>query len=483
MLGRILKQSAHAFVHGQFLKSHSGARLQNARQISAWLNSSNTGLLIDGDQGRLSERVSFQNVCVTASVGTGKTTRYIVPNVLDKAKQNCSLVVNDPKGEVFEITSGYMQSRGFEVVVINPEDISRSSTFNPLAEARSDIEIEQIAEILIKAGTGGQAKDPIWDNGAVRLVSILLKLLQRAGYADPTYFTLGNLYYLLQNFGENGAPLDNFVIKWAYNPSDPNNSSLWDEWKGVITGNDKAVQSFVLTALTALRAFTNQNMVQLTASSSINLEDMRKRKTCIYFITPPQLAEYYGFFTSVFFRSVFNAMMRRLPSKTDLSVFCLYDEFGHSTLPGFGAVANTIRGYRVSLSIILQSLAQLSLRYGPDYAKSIQGGFTTYITYAAADEETASFFERRAGKVVERQRNKFDELTEQRHEYNLLNADEVSRIGEMEALILSSNQQPAKIEAIPFYLSPRFRRVQQRYGAASMRGSGGIAAVKKVPLG
>ena len=160
MLGRILKQSAHAFVHGQFLKSQSGARLQNAQQISAWLNRGNTGLLIDGDQGRLSERVSFQNVCVTASVGTGKTTRYIVPNVLDKAKQNCSLVVNDPKGEVFEITSGYMQSRGFEVVVINPEDISRSSTFNLLAEARSDIEIEQIAEIQSRQARAAKPKTP-----------------------------------------------------------------------------------------------------------------------------------------------------------------------------------------------------------------------------------------------------------------------------------------------------------------------------------
>lgn len=68
-------------------------------------------------------------------------------------------------------------------------------------------------------------------------------------------------------------------------------------------------------------------MVKLTAKSSINLADMRKRKTIIYFITPPQLAEYYGFFTSVFFRSVFNAMMRQLPGPDDLSLFCLYDEF------------------------------------------------------------------------------------------------------------------------------------------------------------
>ena len=481
-LGEYAKNAGYALLFGRFLQSKSGARLQNSRQIGQWLNARNTGLLIDGDQGRLSERVSFQNVCVTASVGTGKTTRYIIPNVLDKAKQNCSIVVNDPKGEVFDITSGYMQAHGFEVLVINPENLSASSFFNPLAEAKTDIEIEQVAEILIKAGTGGKAKDPIWDNGAIRLISVLLKLLQRAGYVEPGYFTLGNLYYLLQNFGQDGSPLDDFVIKWAYNPEDPNDSSLWDEWKGVITGNDKAVQSFVLTALVALKAFTNADMVKLTASSSINLEDMRKRKTIIYFITPPQLAEYYGFFTSVFFRSVFNAMMRRLPAQNDLSVFCLYDEFGHSTLPGFGAVANTIRGYRVSLSIILQSLAQLSMRYGDDYAKAIQGGFTTYMTYTASDDETSKFFERRAGRVVEKQKNKIEEMLDHRNEYNLLNADEISRIGDMEAILLSSNQQPARIETVPYFQHPRFRRIEKRYGSASLRSQGMVPAPKKVPL-
>jgi type IV secretion system protein VirD4 len=70
---------------------------------------------------------SFQNVCVVARVGAGKTSRYIISNVLDRAKRNCSIVVNDPKGEVFAETSGYLQSRGFKVIAINPEDLGGSS--------------------------------------------------------------------------------------------------------------------------------------------------------------------------------------------------------------------------------------------------------------------------------------------------------------------------------------------------------------------
>lgn len=474
--------AAYALVFGRFLKKESGARLLNKSETSELLSPRNTGLLLDGADGRLSERESFQNVCVIARVGAGKTSRYIIPNVLDKAKSNVSIVVNDPKGEVFEATSGFMQAKGYRVITLNPEDLERSSSFNPLLEAKNDIELEQVAEILVKAGSGSSPKDAFWDNGAVRIVSVLLKLLQRAGTQNPSYFTLGNLYYLLQHFGTDGSPLDDFVIQWAYDPLNPNDSTLWDEWRGATTGNSNAVQSFVLTALTSLRAFTNQNMVQLTAESSFDLESIRAKKTIIYFIIPAQHAEYYGFWTSVFFRSVFNACMRRMPTPATLPVYVLYDEFGHSTIPSFVSVANTIRGYRVSLSIVLQSLAQLSARYGHDYARSIQGGFNTYLAYSGSDPETARFFQEVAGKVIEVSRNKLEELKEQRQEYNLLNADAVRRIEDHQAVLVSANKNPAIIETLPFFQHGRYSRVPKRFGSAIIPKRSSRGTSVRVPL-
>jgi len=480
-LSELSKNAAYGLIFGKILKRQGGARLLTSSETTTLLSSRNKGLLIDGLEGRLSERESFQNVCVVARVGAGKTSRYIIPNVLDKAKRHCSLVVNDPKGEVFAETSGFMQSKGFKVIAINPEDLANSSTFNPLLEAKTDIEIEQIAEILVKAGAGN-SKEEFWNHGATRMVSVLLKLLQRAGYTDPSYYTLGNLYHLLQNFGTDGSPLDDFVIKWAYDPQNPNDASLWEEWKGAVTGNSNAIQSFALTALTALKAFTNQELVKLTSESSFRLEDIRHERTVVYFITPPHLAEYYGFWTSVFFRSVFNASMRRMPDRSTLPLYVLYDEFGHSTIPGFVSVANTIRGYKVSLSIVLQSLAQLSARYGRDYAQSIQGGFTTYLAYSGSDQETARFFEAISGKVIEVRRDKIEDVTQQRHEYNLLNADAIRRIGDSQALLVSANKNPAIIETTGYFQHRRYARIPKRFGIALLDGQQQRAAITRVPL-
>mgnify|MGYP000235813572 FL=1 len=486
MIGKFIKEgskhAAYALLFGKFLKQQSGARLQSPKELEAFLGSRNTGLLIDGAQGRLSERESFQNVCVIARVGAGKTSRYIIPNVLDKASQKCSIVVNDPKGEVFAETSGFMQSKGFKIIAINPEDLPNSASFNPLLETKNDIEIEQVAEILIKAGSGSSAKDQFWDNGAIRLISVLLKLLQRAGRQDPAYYTLGNLYHLLQNFGSDGTPLDEFVIQWAYDPSNPDDSTLWEEWKGATTGNSNAVQSFALTALTALRAFTNRNLVTLTASSSVDREEIRRKKTAIYLSTPPHLTEYYGFWTSVFFRSVFNASMRQMPGPGTLPLYVLYDEFGHSTIPSFVSVANTIRGYKVSLSIVLQSLSQLSSRYGADYARSIQGGFMTYLAYAGSDQDTARFFEAIAGKVVDVRREKIENVIQQRQEYNLLNADEVRRIGDTQAILVSANRHPALLETTPYFVHRQYSKISRRFGAARVSGNAENSRVKRIGL-
>ena len=120
-------------------------------------------MVLDGQSLALSEQDSFKGVCVLSRVGAGKTSRYIIPNVLQRAHENCSMVINDPKGEVFEKTSYRLKKRGFRIITIDPENMERSSRFNPFAEVTSDIEIEQVAEILVRSGNPNSAgKDDFW---------------------------------------------------------------------------------------------------------------------------------------------------------------------------------------------------------------------------------------------------------------------------------------------------------------------------------
>jgi type IV secretory pathway TraG/TraD family ATPase VirD4 len=476
----LLYTGAKILVKGKVLDTKTGAKFANSSEYKEYLNSHNKGLLLDGEDLALDEAGSFQNVAVIARIGAGKTSRYIIPNVLHLSKTKSSIVVNDPKGEVFDATSGYMASRGFKVVVIDPENIAHSSLFNPLLEAKNDIELEQIAEILVKA-SGSKDKDDFWQQGAMRFISLFLKVLKNAGRENPEYFTLANLYYLFQNFGDDGTNLDNFMTKHCYNPNDPFDDSLWNEYKGVLTGNKEGVQSFVLNAITSLKALTNRNIAKITSGSNINLEDLRDEKTIIYLITPAEHAEYYSFFTSLFFRSVFNSCMRKMPNRKTLPVYVLYDEFGNSHIPNFSSTANTIRGYKVSISIVLQSVAQLDVRYGKDIAKSIQGGFTTYLTYSGADPTTAEFFEKIIGRVRERQKDEFLDYKDQYREYNLMNSAEVRMIADNEVIIVSSNKQVIKLKTIPYFKNWRFKRCVRK-GSVNIENDNEYIDIKYVEL-
>ena len=488
----------------QILSRTEGARLAGKRDYSDRLNARNTGLLLDGDSLKLSEKESFQNVCVIARVGAGKTSRYIIPNVIERgnSKIPCSVVVNDPKGEVYEATSGYMKSHGFRVIVIDPEHPDRSHTFNPLTEARDDIELDQIAEILIKAGKGGgnsqggSSSGDFWASGAVRFVSVFLGCLRNAGRDNPAFNTLANLYYLFQNFGEDGSKLDGFMARYSVNPDDPKDTRLWNEWQGVLTGNKEGVQSFVLNGITALSAMRQANIAKITNESSFALDSLRTEKTVIYLVVPAQHQEFYSFLTSLFFRSVFNALMRRMPPKdkhtTYLPCYIFFDEFGHSTIPNFVSTANTIRGYKTSLSIVLQSIAQLSARYGRDYAQSIQGGFGTQIAYAGSDPETASFFERIIGRTRVYQ---YQDPTagnghsatshmENYREQNLMNASDVRTMKTEEVLIVSGNQQPVLVGSRAYFEVSRMKRATDtaRYPVVPVEAGRAVDGVY-VPLG
>jgi type IV secretion system protein VirD4 len=461
---KILAYGARVTITGWFANQRSGARFEKSATIKRWLHPRNTGLLLDGQSARLSETESFQNLCLIARIGAGKTSRYIIPNVLDRAGQDCSVVVNDPKGEVFAATSGAMQRAGFKIIVINPENPAQSSRFNPLLEATNDLELEQLAEIIIRCGNPNTG-DAFWNNGATRVLSVLLKVLRNeAQSSQPGVYTMANAYRLLQNFGRLGQPLRVFMTRATSNPADPQDSTLHDEWTGCITGNPEGVQSFVLNALTALRAMSNQQLVWLTATSDIQLADLRRQRTIIYVITPPQHAQYYAFFTSVFFQSVFNAAMRQMPAAKDLPLYVLFDEFGHSTIPSFAAIANTIRAYKVSLSVVLQSVAQLSARYGRDMSHAIQGGFNTIQTYSGSDPETCTFFERLCGKVRERQRRDLmnPNPQDQYREFNLVNADEVRTLGADETIVISTNKPPARLKTVGYFANRRFTRMTNR---------------------
>ena len=233
--------------------------------------------------------------------------------------------------------------------------------------------------------------------------------------------------------------------------------STFRQFKGFISGNPKIAQSFVSVALNSLAMVGNPELANLLRGDELDFSVLRRRKTALFLIVPSEKLGFYRFVMNLFYTQFFNSCMARLPDDGDLPIYALMDEFGHSSIPNLETTITTIRKYRVSLSLVLQSASQLATNYGRDRAATIlEGGVAAKLFYTGLDTETAKRVEAMLGRSRST-RPRADGSVEVREE-NLMNADRVRTMGADQSIFLFRNEEAALLRTTPFYKRRRWRR-------------------------
>jgi type IV secretory pathway TraG/TraD family ATPase VirD4 len=401
------------------------------------LRSGNAGLVLDGDQARLSPSDSFRNCLVVATTGGGKTTGFIIPNIL--RLDHASIVITDPSGALYEKTSGDLRRRGFEVLALDPLNLDRSIRYNPLATANTQRAIGETSHIL--ARSANFSGDKFWTDGAEDLFTILIRCLKRHPNSD--YCNLANIQYLLNNFGD-GSGIAEFIVKYADDPT-------YQQFKGFVSAAENTMQGFVSTAKTSLKALLDPDLSELTARSTLDFGSLRERKTALFLIIPQNRISYYAFLMNLFYTNLFHYCLEdtKITDKS-LPVYFLLDEFGHLTIPDFPSIITTTRARRISISIILQSLSQLEARYGRYDAHTIvNGGVATRMFFPGLDVETTEMLQ----KVLGVRRREILDADERRHikDDNLLDSADIRAMADDEALCLFANKRPIRLRVAPYF--------------------------------
>jgi len=431
-----------------FWKTSQSKNLFGSSQfLSAWekrkiLNKKNKGLVVDGFN-RLSEELSFRHLMLVAPTGAGKTSTYIIPNLLS-LNSECSAVVTDPSGEIFEKTSGYLSKKGFSIKVINVKNIQKTLRFNPLHRANSHTEIKKISEILIStAFSSGGGEQKFWNDGAKNIINILIRCLKNC---DKSFQNLHNLRHLLNSFGSKGSKINDFIAKLTIN-----DQANFNEYKGFISNDEKVMQGMIATAKTALDKFSDPELCYLTADESLHFESLRNEKTIIYFIIPEHEIKYYGFFLSLLYSQIFDFCMK-LPNseKPYLPIYFLLDEFGNmSCLPNFSNLITTLRKRNCSCSLVLQDIEQLNNIYGKSEASTIiNGGCGSKIFLPGLSLNTCEEVEKILGKKTvfyseggnHSIGSDADKVRDLRTGRSLLTSDEIRTMKDNRAIFIHGNE-------------------------------------------
>lgn len=262
-----------------------------------------------------------KNICVFGSSGSMKTTAFLLTNLLELSKYLKSIIVTDPKAEIYRTTSSYFRNIGYVVKVFNLKDMRHSDRWNPLAENENINDVQTSANVIISNTQKKSGKDEFWPRAEENLLKAFLFYFLQI-LVDQNNLT--NIYKKIAGGDINeidamfkGLPNEH-PAKMSYN---------------IFASGSDTIKASVITGLgTRLQTFQNEDLQRLTSASDIDLT-LPAQKPCIYYIITDDMNGAYDFLSSLFYTFLFIKLVRfadsRPNGKCDVDVFCFLDEFAN----------------------------------------------------------------------------------------------------------------------------------------------------------
>ncbi|QGY44844.1 type IV secretion system DNA-binding domain-containing protein [Maribellus comscasis] len=438
-------------------KIHGNAKFLQGFSRSSLLNKRNNGLVVDGIH-RLSLERSYSHLAIVAPTGAGKTTRFVLPNILNM--KDASFVVTDPSGEILQKSEAFLRRKGYNVLTLNFTNIRASHRYNPLSRCQTHSDTRKMAEMLIDAAyQNSHGNDLFWNDSAKGILNLLIRAIKRLA---PHQQNLGELYRLLNQFGHGQEEVNRIMSENLDEPS-------FEEFKAFLSQDDRVMNSILSTAKTALASFSDPGLALLTREDTVAFERLRTEKTALFVIVPEHEVRYYNFMLTVLYTQIFNFCMQ-LPvnGMPYLPIFFFLDEFGNSgKLPNFSTMMTTLRKRKVSVSLVLQDVEQLVNVYGQaDASVILNGGCASRIFYPGLSHKTCDELSRILGtQTVKYRESGFSRLDEFQPDRDremgipLMRPEEIMTMPQDRAIFTHANLRPALLKTRPWF---RIRKLKRR---------------------
>ena len=403
---------------------------------------SNGGLWLS-EHWRLTQRQSFEHIQLVGPSGKGKSTNFIINNILACLG---SYVVTDLKGELFELTSGYMKSQGYNVKVLDLMNAGRGSYYNPCKHRHGDHGLRQLALDLLEPTKSGN--DPMWGIQAATPLFAILVALNRM--SDQRYNNLANARWLINHDGVGGGELAKIIADGA-------DEILWAEYRGFLNQDEKTKQGTLLNVKAALEPWSDPVIAEVTASDTLGLANLRKEKTIIYVNVPPSDVRSKGGVLNLLYGDCFDLCARQ---SSGLPVWFLCDEFGNTPpIRNFADRVSTIRANRCSVMIALQNLSQLRKEYGKEGAETIESNCQTKIFMRSLHHDTAKLVSEMSGENTTYD-NVYGGAGDNARTVGvpLIRPDEVRMLGLGDNIVISDNLPPARVQTKPVSMIAKWKK-------------------------
>ncbi|MFC3230373.1 type IV secretory system conjugative DNA transfer family protein [Marinibaculum pumilum] len=369
----------------------------------------NTGPVLGRYRGRLVQAVESRHALVLAPTRRGKTTSYVIPSIL---RASGTLVVIDPKGELERMTYKARAAKG-DCYVIGWGDPDSPDQWSPTAlrvlpKGLHELERHafRIAAQFFPTGKGGE--NNYFQESARRNCAalVLYECLEgRARGQDPHLGDIvGRVSQLVEKTtGEGqGDPLGDGLRAIAGEARNKGYPDLIPEALNVLAATAfKERSSHVNTLVTGLQLMRTSAVRQSTSKASFSWEKLRSEPCTVYLRYPQQDAAAFGPLTALFLETLFAWALDHPAERGEQPIHVLADEF--ASLPRIPLIQDLLAkgaGQRISISLILQDLSQLTAVYGSDIATSMRTNCSYVVAFAQNNVRTQEELSNLVGKTT-----------------------------------------------------------------------------------
>lgn len=406
------------------------------------------------------------NLAVYGASGSMKTRSFCMNRILQGVSRGESLIICDPKSELYEKSSGYLRDRGYVVKVFNLVSPENSDSWNCLSEIEGQELMAQLfVDVIIKNTMVGSKGDHFWDSAEMNLLKALVLYVDQ-GY-PPENRNMGQVYRLITLGSENA--LDSlFEVLPARHPAKAP-YSLFRQASDSVRGG------VVIGLGSRLQVFQAELIKKITARDEIDLE-LPGQERCAYFLVTSDQDSTFDFLASLFLSFAFIKLVRYADKNCEggvlpVPVHVLGEELtACGTIPDLSRRLSVIRSRNISMSCVFQNLAGLQNRYPQNLWQEILGNCDVQLFLGCTDPLTAEFVSSRTGLASVAVTSKAKQLGTWRisnytPEYRetsgvgkrpVLTPDEVLRLPIDQALVIIRGKKILKVDKLDYSKHPDY---------------------------
>ena len=367
----------------------------------------------NGSNKRLTENFSLSynsrntkrncNTIVLGSSGTGKTYRFIEPNLM--TCENSVIVVDAKRGELFNKYRELLKERGFAVKVLNLIDPSNSDHYDPLRYIRKE-NPEQYKDICTiekwVCGSFKDSEDPFWDTAAKMLFLACTLCVWEETSENPqkSFYDVLDLIDKACTVSNDGTCEADPVFNKHFEKY--GESAAWKCWTNFNKSGPDVKKDLAIFLRVKMNLFEKPFVKGIFKTDDMDLSSIGEKKTAVFLIvddTDVSLNPVISLFYSQLFSSLLDNADYNYGGTLPVPVEVYMDEFANIPVDplDFTLLTSVLRPRRISVSVIVQNLNQLELVLGK-YTETVINNCDTLLYFGGAEIKTCKFIAKLASR-------------------------------------------------------------------------------------